>query len=197
VKPGYGIRHPGLLAILDEATPVAVEETTWAPTTPVRTAAYLGEQKLPDDLVVSVRCLVAVDRRVVVCQNADGVFHAWPGGRRQPSETHAQTAAREVLEETGWLIDTTSLKRLGWLHLQHLRSQPPDHPYPHPDWLQVVYTAPALQRVGGPDISWTDKEGYELTSQLCTPEEAIPLVTGDPLCAVFLRALRSRVTGDK
>jgi 8-oxo-dGTP pyrophosphatase MutT (NUDIX family) len=178
-----------LLAILDEATPTAVQETTWSPSTRLRVAAFVDDRELPDDLVVSVRCLVEVDAQVVVCRNADGVFHAWPGGRRQQGETHAETAAREVREETGWLIDPASLRRLGWLHLQHLRPQPSDHPYPHPDFLQIVYTASARERVGGLDVSWIDSEGYELASQLCTPQDAIPLVKDDPLCAVFLREL--------
>ena len=187
---GHRSRHPGLLAILDEATPTAVQETTWSPSTRLRIASFVDDRELPDDLVVSVRCFVEVDTKVVVCRNADGVFHAWPGGRRQQGETHAETAAREVREETGWLIDPASLRRLGWLHLQHLRPQPLDHPYPHPDFLQVVYTASARERVVGPDVSWTDSEGYELASQLCTPRDAIPLVKDDPLCAVFLRELQ-------
>lgn len=190
MRAGYGTRHPRLLAILDEATPAAVHETTWSGT-PLRIAAFVGDRELPDDLVVSVRCLVEVDGRVVVCRNVDGVVHTWPGGRREPGETDAQTAAREVREETGWLIDPTSLRSLGWLQFQHLRPRPSDHPYPHPDWLQVVYSVSARERVGGSDVSWTDSEGYELASWRCTQEEAISLVTGDPLCAVFLRELRS------
>lgn len=192
MKPGYGVRHPDLLELLDEAKPVAVEETTWPSGTQWRIAAFVDDRELPDDLVVSVRCLVAVGDSVVVCRNADGVFHAWPGGRRQPGETHAQTATREVHEETGWGIDANSLRRLGWLHLQHLEPQPPDNPLPHPDVLQIVYSASARERDGGHNADWTDIEGYELASRLCTREEAVSKVTADPLCAVFLRELQKQ-----
>ena len=49
--------------------------------------------------------------------NLDGLTHAWPGGRRQPGESFAETAAREVEEETGWLVRPGSFRLLGWLHL--------------------------------------------------------------------------------
>lgn len=66
MRPGYGSRHPGLLAILDEATPTAVDQMTWSPHTRLRVTAFVDDRELPDDLVVSVRCLVEVYGRVVV-----------------------------------------------------------------------------------------------------------------------------------
>lgn len=32
---------------------------------------------------------------------------------------------------------------LGFLHFHHLSPRPPGHPYPHPDFVQVVYVAQA------------------------------------------------------
>lgn len=158
---------------------------------PLRISAYTSPAALPDELVVSVRCLVLVDDQLVVCTNADGFSHPWPGGRREPGESHAETARREVLEETGWLLDPRSLRPLGWLHLEHQRPQPDEHPYPHPDFLQVVYVGRAADRSGGRDAPWSDTDGYELSSCLMGINEAEDAVDGDPLSRKFISLLRS------
>ena len=106
---------------------------------------------LPDELVLCVRCIVVVEDDIVVCSNRDGASHIWAGGRREGDETLIATACREVHEETGWLVIPESLRSLGWLHFEHLNEQPNDHPWPHPDFLQVVYTGRVFDRVGGPD----------------------------------------------
>lgn len=140
---------------------------------------------------MSVRCLVRVDGHIVVCENADGSLHPWPGGRRQTGETFVQTACREVHEETGWLLDPESLRPLGWLHFHILRPQrPEEHGLPHPDFLQVVYAGAARSRDGGRESDWTDTEGYELHSQLLPLEEALTTVT-EPLSMIFLHELKS------
>jgi ADP-ribose pyrophosphatase YjhB (NUDIX family) len=105
-------------------------------------AAYLTPVAPPPDLVVSVCCIVQVDGRVVVCENPNET-HVVPGGRREPGETFEATARREVHEETGWLVDESDLRLLGFLHFRHTEVLPDDHPYLHPDFLQVIYTAPA------------------------------------------------------
>ena len=56
--------------------------------------AYLGDPDLPADLVVSVRCLVTVDGRVLVCQDAAPSVHVLPGGRKQGSPGSARHSAR-------------------------------------------------------------------------------------------------------
>lgn len=187
MRPGWGLRHPDLAVLLATLSPEATQDTTWADgTVPLRISAYAAPADLPNELVISVRCLVRVDDRIVVCTNADGISHAWPGGRREPGESLIETACREVLEETGWVLDVKSLEHLGWLHLEH-RSRPPEnHPYPHPDFLQVVYAGRAHERSGGRDSEWTDTAGYELSSCLMAPDEAYAAVDGDPLSRVFL-----------
>jgi 8-oxo-dGTP pyrophosphatase MutT (NUDIX family) len=152
---------------------------------PLRISAFAGPAELPSEFVVSVRCIVEVADQLVVCQNADGVWHPWPGGRREPGETYAETARREVHEETGWLLEPESLQDIGWLHFEHLKAQPADHPYPHPDWLQIVYRAAATTRDGDHDTEWTDTEGYEQRSKLVGISEARDLVIGDALSIVF------------
>ncbi|MGH9245520.1 MAG: NUDIX domain-containing protein [Acidimicrobiales bacterium] len=121
MRSGWGVRHPVLGEILRSSTALAVEETRWVDSAlRLRVAADAPLIDLPDELVVSVRCVVTVDRRrLVLCTNADGT-HAWPGGRREPGESDAATACREVHEETGWLIEPDTLRSLGWLHFEHL-----------------------------------------------------------------------------
>jgi hypothetical protein len=193
------VRHPGLLAVLAASTPTAViEQSPEQGAMPVpagrkyclrRISAYLGAQDIPDELITSVRCLVQAGGRVVVCTNRDGISHPWPGGRREPGETIRATAIREVHEETGWLVEEASLHQLGWLHLEYLRPQPEDHPYPHPDFCQVVLAGKAAERTCGHAASWTDTDGYETSSQLMTVEDAWQAVSGDPASRTYLPLL--------
>ncbi|HET8661502.1 MAG TPA: NUDIX hydrolase [Micromonosporaceae bacterium] len=113
-----------------------------------------------------MRCIVRVGGRVVACESPD-TWHVWPGGRRLPGEAYETTACREVYEETGWLVDEADLRLLGFLHLRYAAPQPADHPYPHPDFLQLVYTARATRREGS-GSEWTDHDGWERNHRLCT-----------------------------
>jgi ADP-ribose pyrophosphatase YjhB (NUDIX family) len=186
-RPGYGTRHPALVAVLARLRPAATERIVWPGDIAIDAAAYPGPTPVPADLVVSVRCIVRVGGRVVVCESPD-TTHAWPGGRRVAGETYEMTARREVHEETGWLIDVASLRPLGFLHMTYVDPQPADHPYPHPDFLQVVYTATADTRDGGDGTEWTDLDGWEMSHRLHTLSE----LDGLGLSAVqhaFLRTL--------
>jgi len=152
---------------------------------PLRISSYVGPEKLPEELVTSVRVIVLVGDKVVVCDNADGFTHAWPGGRREPGETYGETACREVREETGWLLDPASLTPIGWLHLLHLGDPVP--PFPHPDVLQLVLLGNVVERVAE---QWTDSEDYEVSSRLAGLEEAHAAISdAEPFCRPFLRAL--------
>ena len=162
--------------------------------------------QLPDELVVSVRCLVRVQDRVVVCTNLDGLRQVWPGGRRQREESFAETAAREVEEETGSLLSPGSFRLLGWLHIEHLGLLPGDHPYPHTDFCHVLGVAAAVERRNGADVGWTDTEGSEVSSALmarlpCQHRRlpAVPdaerAIDGEPLGQVFLAMLCDQDTG--
>jgi len=169
-RPGYGVRHPDLVALLSRMTPVARDRVVWPGRFIVDIAAYPTPTALPDDLVTSVRCIVWVDGRVVLCHAPDE-DHIWPGGRREPGETYEQTARREVYEETGWLIEPGELRPLGFLHYRLLDPVPADHPYPHPDFLQVVYTAAAHDRADHRPAEWADLEGWERSHRLLRPDE--------------------------
>jgi ADP-ribose pyrophosphatase YjhB (NUDIX family) len=177
-------RDRRLLGLLKDRTPASVTEVVWA--RPLRISAYVGAAALPENLVMSVRCLVLVDDHVVLCTNVDRRSHAWPGGRRLPGEAYKETARREVHEETGWFIDPNSVTPIGFLHLHNLGE--PLEPYPHPDTLQLVVAASASERAGD---DWTDTEGYELSSRLVPLSEAQRFVSQDePMCVPFLHHLQ-------
>jgi len=181
------MRHPALLAVLAASAPSAVAETAWADDVLLlRVSACLGGADIPGELVTSVRCLVQVGSKVVVCTNRDGISHPWPGGRRRAGETFSATGIRE---ETGWLLDNSSLRQMGWLHFEHLTPPPRDHPFPHPDFCQVVLAGWARERDGGPEANWTDTDGYEVGSQLMSINEVWAAVSGDPVSRAYLPLL--------
>lgn len=176
--------------------PVGFTETVWADgTLPLRVTAFFDPVNLPSEIVTSVRCFVLVHDQIVICQTPDGSWHPWPGGRREPGETYEETALREVHEETGWLLKQGTIEPIGWLHLEHLRTPPNDHPFPYPDFLQAVFVAHSTSRDGGFDSNWTDTEGYELRSQLVSLGEAITRTsTTDMPAAPFLEVLAERAS---
>jgi ADP-ribose pyrophosphatase YjhB (NUDIX family) len=165
-RPGFGCRHPDLVALLAALAPAAVDRISWPGELVLAVAAYPVPAPVPQELVTSVRCVVRVGERVVVCETPND-RHLWPGGRRLPGETYEETARREVHEETGWLIDQP--RPLGFLHFRHVDPCPDGYAYPYPDFLQVVFTAPARRRAGGAD--WVDLDGWELGHRLCTVSE--------------------------
>ncbi|MDX3663440.1 NUDIX domain-containing protein [Streptomyces sp. ID05-26A] len=185
--PGFGTRHPDMARLLAAHPPAATDEVAWMDgALPLRVGAHLGPADLPDELVTSVRCVVRVGELVVFCENVDG-GHVLPGGRRESGETHADTASREVHEETGWLLEPESLLPLGWLHFEHLAPRRPEYLYPYPDFLQVVFQGVATERAGGSD--WVDTDGYELSSRLVSVAEARQKSLNGPLATTFLDLL--------
>lgn len=188
---GWGIRHPDLTTLLEAVAPTVVMDQTWGLGQAIRGAAYTEPAELPDQVLTSIRCMVRVGEQIVVCTNRDGFSHPWPGGRREPGESHADTACREVMEETGWTVDAESLQLLGWLHMEKLDPPSPEDPFPYPDFLQYVYTGRAAEGPDGRDPGWTDTDGYELSSGLLSFDEAIEKCADDPLALAFLRLLNA------
>ena len=122
-------------------------EALWANgTMPLRMRYFLSDEQPPEQFVTSVRCLVLQNDSVLALRNRKG-NHILPGGRREEGETFEQTLRREVAEETGWTIESTS--RLGFIHLEHLKSKPPGYQFLHPHFFQIVYTACASKYVPG------------------------------------------------
>lgn len=191
---GWAPRHPSITDLLGTAVPAVSGELEWEDGTYLcRLDTFVGAAELPEEFVGSVRCLVLVDDRVVICTNADQKSHPWPGGRREPGETYADTACREIHEETGWLLDPGSLEHVGWLHFEHLRARPALHKWDHADFLMTVYVGRASDRDGGRDNPWSDTEGHELSSELLSLDDAIELVAlHEPNAIPFLNLLKSR-----
>lgn len=151
-------------------SPVASSRLSWMNgAMPLRLDAYFGDAMPPDDLIVSVRCIVRVGRKVLLVENSGGERHVVPGGHRNPGETYAETALREVHEETGWSVDPESLRQLGWLHFRQLGPLPAGSFEPHPDFVHLVLTGVGTHRDGH---DWTDVEGVEISSHLVTVDEA-------------------------
>ena len=190
--PAHGERHPDITALVSVSTPAMSVEVRWlSGTLPLRVSAYPRVDDLPEHAVTSVRCIVLVDDRIVLCDSSDGC-HPWPGGRREPGETYVETACREVHEETGWLLDPASLEPLGWLHLENLAVESADNPFPQPEFLQVVYVGRAIGRDGTQGDDWTDTKGWELRSSLATFDEAVGRIGSEPFAVPFLELLHDR-----
>lgn len=121
---------------------------------------YLHAQLPPMPFITSARAVVlrkgvGASKQVLVVQDPDG-YHILPGGRREEDESLIETAAREVLEETGWRA--TIGKLLGFKHFYRLTPKPPQVRYEHPDFAQLVYVANAKEYQ--PEAREVD--GYEL-----------------------------------
>ncbi|MCZ6679465.1 MAG: NUDIX domain-containing protein [Candidatus Poribacteria bacterium] len=108
----------------------------------LRITSYLGNEQPPLEYITSVRSLVFRDNSVLVVRNPDET-HIIPGGRCEVGETLEETLRREVLKEAGWTIREISM--LGFMHFHHLNPKPPGYKYPHPDFIQLIYTAQADQ----------------------------------------------------
>lgn len=174
--------------MISSEEPAGRQRITWLNgKLPLQVSAYTSiRDDFPMELLMSVRCLVQVGDRIVLCETRDGERHIVPGGHREEGETFAETAIREVHEETGWIVRPDSIRRLGWLHLQNLNDGPTEPHLPYPDFLQVVVCGSATDRDGGPDSDWTDIEGYETSSQLVSVQQARAATTNDLFDLVYL-----------
>lgn len=188
-RPGFGERDPAFAALLASSTPAPADgETVWG-TTRLAVTSYPGASDPPEHLITSVRAIVEVDGSIVVCTNTTGASHPWPGGRREPGETLVQTVVREVHEETGWHLDPTSLRPLGWVHFRYVEPVDPAWRHlPHPDMIHLVLAATASDREGGREGDWTDTQGFEVSSRLVPYGEALRVA--DAFARPFVELLR-------
>ena len=141
---------------------------------------YLGTAMTPLNYVTSVRSIVFRGDCVLVLRNLDDT-HIYPGGRREANESLDETLRWEVLEETGWEIrEVTSL---GFIHFHHLTPMPPNYPYPHPDFMQVVYMADALRFAAGAQL----EDDYEVEAGF-RPLSEVVAMSLSPAQHLFLKA---------
>jgi 8-oxo-dGTP pyrophosphatase MutT (NUDIX family) len=185
-RPGFGAPHPGLEGSLRGLTPAAVQVEDWG--FELEVSAYVcGHRELLVPITAAARCVVRVGSDVLVCETPRDA-HIFPGGRIEPGETMPEAAAREVAEETGWVVEPTSLRMLGFIHLHHVVPLEVESPFPSPDFLHVVYTGAGTHRLGNEDEDWTDVEGWEQRSRPVPVDEANRLDIGD-VCRAFLSDL--------
>ena len=110
---------------------------TWG-ASQIRVAGHLSRDLPPLQYVTSVRAIVVRGDQVLTVRDPNGV-HVTPGGRIESGESLEEALRRELLEETGWSLLNISL--LGFAHFHHLTPKPPEHPFPYPDFFQLVYAA--------------------------------------------------------
>ncbi|MBX3014279.1 MAG: NUDIX domain-containing protein [Caldilineaceae bacterium] len=118
--------------------------------------SYLHPLLPPVDFITSVRVVVLRQGEVLVVQDPNGQ-HILPGGRREAGESLAETATREVAEETGWQVSMGPL--LGFKHFTYLT--PPTGRAPYPAFVQIVYVASAVAY--RPEAR--EQDGYELGAE--------------------------------
>lgn len=131
-----------LAKFIHQHTPLVEESASWGQgLLPLRIISYLSAKMPPLEYITSVRTVVFQDNSVLVVRDSETSFKVTPGGRIEAGETLETTLRREVLEETGWGIINES--PLGFMHFQHLAPKLKDYPYPHPDFIQLIYVAEA------------------------------------------------------
>jgi 8-oxo-dGTP pyrophosphatase MutT (NUDIX family) len=158
----------------------------WADgTMPLQVRAYVSDIRPPAKLVSSVRCVLLRGSAVMVIEDFKGEQHVLPGGRVEAGEALAETLQRELVEETGWTAHEPM--QLGFTHFHHLNPAPDGYRYPHPDFLQIIYTAAAGEHL--PDQQEQDSE-WEAGSSFLSLHEAL-LLDLDPINRAFLEAARS------
>jgi 8-oxo-dGTP pyrophosphatase MutT (NUDIX family) len=147
--------------------------------------SYVCNGLPPLEYITSVRAIVCTHQDVLLVRDPESV-HIQPGGRREEGESLEQTLRREVLEETGWIIESPQL--LGIKHFCHLTPRPIDYPYPYPDFLQMIYSA-RPERYSA-EARRTD--GYELSATLVPIAglDQFPLATSERM---FLQVALSQM----
>lgn len=152
-------------------SPAASETVIWKPETlEFAMTTFVTNDAPPHGLVTSARCIVVREGTVLVVTDRDGVRHVLPGGRRERGESSAETAQREVREETG--LHVAGLRQVGVMLYEHLTPWPKDYPYPYPYFMQVVFVA--TSRVYADvvcDDEWAASAGF---MEVVAAREAIP-----------------------
>ena len=163
-------------------TPVMVGSSIWwEGKIKLDISAYITEDAPLSSLVSSVRAIVFRGDDVLVMRNRDGT-HILPGGRVEHGESQVEALRREIVEEAG--IEITDIRRVGFMHLRHRTSRPPDYPYPYPDFFWPIFRAHYLE--DSPNGPASDE--YEQSSEFVPVTRLICSELSQPELA-FLQAI--------
>lgn len=173
-----------LATYLAGLTPLHVADVMWS--VRLRQACYATKALPPDALVTSIRGMVFKDDAVLVVTDKSGERHLIPGGRREAGETYEQTLRREIGEETGWTVKPTSVFAV--MHFHHLDPAPRDWPHLHPDFLQLVWLAEAIEH--RPELR--EDDGFEIASEFLAIADARTRAIHAPSLALLDAALQVR-----
>lgn len=148
---------------------------------PLQVTTYVSDELPPLEVITSVRAIVRRDGEVLVVRDPFNE-HILPGGRREDGESLIETLRREVLEETGWHLDS-SITLVGFIHLHNLN---PEH-WAKTDFFQAVYTAEAIRYE--PEAKEVD--GFELGSEFrpLAVIQQLPISEGERLLLDGMLAL--------
>ena len=163
---------------------IATEFVSWGEVQ-LREESYLLDELPPDEFISSVRCIVRREEKILVIQGKTEKYIV-PGGRREAGESIMDTMERELLEEVGWAVRNTKL--LGIIRFQHLTPKPPNHPYPYPNFLWLIFEGETAEY--RPEAMEEDE--YVLGSEFRPLSDPLPL---NPNQMVFLETIRERYSG--
>lgn len=130
----------------------------------------------PADLVSNVHVVAYDGDRIILCRDARDVWFL-PGGTREPGESIAECAARELLEEAGAQL-TSPLVTIGAHYCISDHEQPyrPHQPHPEKAWLWCIADAIVTQ----PPTMPADGEQIVEVRAVPVPVAAVLLTTDEP-----------------
>ena len=143
-------------------------------------AFYLTDlRKLIGNRLILLPAVAAVIRdeagRLLLQEKSSGEAWSLPAGAIEPGETPQEAITREVMEETGLVVTSTSI--LGVFGGHEFR-------YVYPNGDQVEYVVTLFKcRVGGGNGVWTDSETKSI--RYFTPDDMPPLALPYPTSMLF------------
>lgn len=124
-------------------TVIATGQARWIP------AAYRMEllrtrQYPPERDLVTAAFVLAIDchdRLLLTHVNLPGRGWDAPGGHIDAGERGAEAAAREITEETGYVVSAEVLQLVGWQRFTLLEIPSTSYPYPYPLSYTLMFTS--------------------------------------------------------
>ncbi|HEX2315053.1 MAG TPA: NUDIX hydrolase [Thermomonospora sp.] len=170
-------------------TPTVLDTLTapWLPV-PHRMDVLLCDAVPEGHTVTSAFALVLDSRDRLLLTHVDRPGRGWevPGGHVDPGESPRTTAARELAEETGLLLDAARLTLLGGQKITLLDAPPPDYRYPSRGFM--AFYGARLAGTGEPTRPHPDSECDQ--AEWTSPAELVsrcPNATWLPLHTALLR----------